>query len=77
MLLHRRNTPNKIGSSPTQRLYTRRTRTGIPSTLSKLRLKVIEEVPQQIELNKRRSKLYYDAKARNLPELEIEQQIAV
>ena len=30
-LLHLRNTPNNIGSSPNQRFFTRRTRTGVPT----------------------------------------------
>ncbi|KMQ86691.1 hypothetical protein RF55_14270 [Lasius niger] len=76
MLLHWRNTPNKVGSSPVQRLYSRRTRSGIPSSVSSLLPRVMNDVPTRIELN-RRSKLYYDARSRNLPELEIGQPVAV
>lgn len=36
MLLYWRNTPNKIGSSPVQRLYSRRTRSGKPNSVSSL-----------------------------------------
>ncbi|XP_038120427.1 uncharacterized protein K02A2.6 [Culex quinquefasciatus] len=69
-LLHWRNIPNKIGSSPVARLFSRSTRCGVPSTAANLVPKVVENVPASIEENRKRIKYQYDKKARNLPELE-------
>ncbi|XP_062713235.1 uncharacterized protein K02A2.6-like [Aedes albopictus] len=70
-LLHWRNIPNKIGSSPTARLFSRSTRCSIPSSGTKLIPKVVENVPESIEQNRRRIKWHYDKKTRNLPDLQI------
>lgn len=70
-LLHWRNIPNKIGSSPVVRLFSRSTRCGIPTSATNLLPKVAEDVPTEIEKNRKRSKLYYDRKTKNLPELDI------
>lgn len=76
LLLHR-NTPNKVGSSPAQRLLARRTRCDIPTTTMKLKPQVIDKVPEKIEENKKRAKKYYDRGTRKLPELEIGQSVFV
>lgn len=76
-VLHWRNTPNKIGSSPNQRIFSRTTRCGIPVTSQSLQPKVIEDVPNKIRSNKMRSKFYYDKKAKALPKLDIGQSVAV
>ena len=60
VLLHWKNTPNKIGSSPNQRSISRRTRTTIPSTTDQLIPKVIETVKEYIKNNKEKTKNYYD-----------------
>ncbi|XP_062538408.1 uncharacterized protein K02A2.6-like [Armigeres subalbatus] len=70
-LLHWRNIPNKIGSSPVARLFSRSTRCGVPTAAANLLPKVVENVPAKIEENRKRAKLHYDKKTRNLPELEI------
>lgn len=70
-LLHWRNIPNKIGSSPVARLFSRSTRNGIPTSGANLLPKVVEHVPAAIEENRRKIKLNYDRKSRNLPELQI------
>ncbi|XP_065080058.1 uncharacterized protein K02A2.6-like [Ochlerotatus camptorhynchus] len=69
-LLHWRNIPNKIGSSPAARLFSRSTRCGIPTSGANLMPKVVEHVPEAIEENRRKIKLNYDRKTRNLPDLQ-------
>lgn len=68
-LLHWRNIPNKIGSSPSARLFSRATRCGVPSSINNLLPKVVESVPEAIERNRKKIKFQYDKKARVLPEL--------
>lgn len=70
-LLHWRNIPNKIGSSPVARLFSRSTRCGVPTSINNLLPKLVEDVPAKIEENRRRSKLYYDRKTKNLPKLSV------
>lgn len=70
-LLHWRNIPNKMKSSPSERLLSRSTRIGIPASLSKLKPHVIKDVPDKIVENRRRNKRYYDRNSKILPELEI------
>ncbi|XP_062541034.1 uncharacterized protein LOC134209069 [Armigeres subalbatus] len=69
-LLHWRNIPNKIGSSPTARLFSRSTRCGIPCSAENLRPRIVENVPESIEDNRRKIKYKYDKKSRNLPNIE-------
>ncbi|XP_062716953.1 uncharacterized protein LOC134292154 [Aedes albopictus] len=69
-LLHWRNIPNKIGSSPVARLFSRATRSGVPTAGVNLMPKVVEQVPAAIENNRRNAKFNYDRKTRNLPELQ-------
>lgn len=71
MLLHWRNIPNNIGSSPAARLLSRSTRCGVPTAATNLLPKVEEDVPAKIEENRKRAKLHYDKKSRNLPELHV------
>lgn len=68
-LLHWRNIPNKIGSSPAARLFSRSTRCGVPTSAANLQPKVVEDVPSAIEQNRKRNKYHYDKKSRPLPEL--------
>lgn len=70
VLLHWRNIPNKIGSSPTSRLFSRSTRCGVPASAEKYTPKIVPNVPEAILENRRKTKYYYDRKSRNLPELE-------
>lgn len=70
-LLHWRNIPNKIGSSPVARLFSRSTRCGVPAAVDRLRPVVVENVPTAIEANRKRAKFYYDKKAKQLPELQV------
>ena len=76
-LLHHRNIPNKLDSAPTERLFSRCTRTTLPTAIKNLQPKIIKRVPEKIELNKQNSKFHFDRKTRNLPELQIGQQVNV
>ncbi|XP_053681614.1 uncharacterized protein K02A2.6-like [Sabethes cyaneus] len=70
-LLHWRNIPNKIGSSPAARLLSRSIRCGVPASAAKLLPKIEDDVSTKIETNRRHYKLHYDRKSRNLPELQV------
>lgn len=69
-VLHWRNTPNKIGSSPACRLLSRSTRCGIPASAEKYIPKPVADVPEKILENRRKIKYYYDKKSRELPVFE-------
>lgn len=71
VLLHWRNIPNKIGSSPVTRLFSRSTRCGVPAAFEKYTPRVVQNVPEAILENKKKVKYYYDRKSRALPALEI------
>ncbi|XP_011859085.1 PREDICTED: uncharacterized protein LOC105556599 [Vollenhovia emeryi] len=76
-ILHWRNTPNKMDLSLVQRLFSRRTRCGIPTLQSNLQPRIIEGVQEKISSSKLRSKYYYDRTARKLPELQVGQPVMV
>ncbi|KAK9700896.1 RNase H-like domain found in reverse transcriptase [Popillia japonica] len=76
-LLHVRNTPNKIGFSPTERLFSRNTRTTIPTIKRNLLPKPIADVTKHIENQRRLSKGYYDRNTRKYPDLKIGQPVSV
>ncbi|KAK9729307.1 hypothetical protein QE152_g15985 [Popillia japonica] len=76
-LLHVRNTPNKIGFSPTERLFSRNTRTTIPTIKRNLLPKPIADVTKDIENQRRLSKGYYDRNTRKYPDLKIGQPVSV
>ncbi|XP_053685886.1 uncharacterized protein K02A2.6-like [Sabethes cyaneus] len=69
-LLHWRNIPNKIGSSPAARFLSRSTRYGVPTPAVKLFPRVVKDVPAAIEKNRKLFKYHYDKTARVLPELQ-------
>lgn len=63
-LLQLRNTPNKIGASPVERLYSRKTRCTIPVLPAKLKPKVCINVKKNIELHRSVAKKYYDRRSK-------------
>ena len=66
-----RNTPTEqIGTSPVQRLMSRRTRTRLPTADELLNPEVVNGVTQKIEKRKK-AKFYHDKTAKKLPELVI------
>lgn len=76
-LLCLRNTPNKINSSPVQRIFSRRTRGCIPMIPALFEPKVITNVQDTIRRNKERIKYSYDKAARSPVSLEIGQPVSV
>lgn len=76
-LLHWRNTPNKIGSSPVQRLMSKKTRCGLPAIAKSFTPEIVSDVPDKIEANKKRAKYYYDQSTKTLPDLEVGQGVQV
>ena len=76
-LLDWRNTPKADGSSPVQKLMSRRTNTMLPTSEQLLKPEVVEGVQDTIKLRKQKAKKQYDKSARSLPELKIGQQVRV
>lgn len=74
-ILQHRNTPNKLGTSPAQRLLGRSTRNSIPLKTSKMRVavsqKALSQVPDQIAKHREKTKKYYDRGTRRLTELKV------
>ena len=70
-LLEWRNTPDLNGTSPAQKLFSRRTRTVMPTAQQLLMPKVIGDVSENIKLKRQKSKLQFDKSAKLLPELNI------
>lgn len=76
-LLNWRNTPNKMDTSPVQRLYSRRTRCVIPVKTDKLEPSIQHNVNEKIQHNKERSKFYFDQSTKKLKQLEIGEPVFV
>ena len=77
-LLDYRNTPSKeIGLSPAQRMFSRRTKTLLPTSEQVLQPQIQTDVPERIKRKRQEAKYYYDRKAKNKPELETGQAIYV
>jgi len=77
-LLDYRNTPTEgIGASPAQRLMSRRTRTLLPTASSLLRPEVSTHSTEKLEWKRRKAKFYHDRHSKQLPELEIGQEVRI
>ena len=77
-LLEYRNTPTEaVGSSPAQRLMSRRTKTLMPTASTLLRPRVVQGVESQIESKRQKAKLYHDKTAKPLPQLDVGQDVRV
>ena len=77
-LLDQRNTPTQgVGSSPAQRLMSRRTRTFLPISANLLYPKVEEGVTKKLKVKRQKAKSYHDRSSIVLPELEIGQEVRV
>ena len=77
-LLEYRNTPvETIGSSPAQRLMSRRTKTLMTTASTLLRPRVVEGGEVQIKLKRQRAKNYHDQTAKLLPPVEVGQVVRV
>ena len=77
-LLDYRNTPTEgLGTGPAQRLMSRRTRTLLPTAVSLLRPEIIPDSTEQLQWKRRKVKFYHDRSAKQLPELEIGQELRI
>ena len=71
-LLDHRNTPTEIGSSPAQRLFSRRTRNLLPLTPRLLEPATVPpmDVQQKLIASRQKQAYYYNLKGKALPELQ-------
>ena len=70
VLLDWRNTPTEtLNSSPVQRLFGRRTKTRLPTSIQLLKPKLPEEVSQKLKLQKTKESLYCNKGANELEDL--------
>ena len=77
-LLDYRNTPCKqIGLSPAQRLFSRRTKTLLPTSEKILQPEIPTDVRDKIKRKRQDAKLHYDKKAKEIPELVTGQDVYV
>jgi hypothetical protein len=75
-LLHQRNVPIQMDkTSPSQKLFSRRTRSGLPCLLRHLRPQLVHGVPVQIKVRKEKMKQESDKKCVELPGLQIGQKV--
>lgn len=74
-LLHWRNTPNAIGSSPCQRLFSRRTEILIPSTKEQLMPKIVKNVSEKIKQRQKIAKKEFDKHKKPVSDLFIGQSV--
>ena len=77
-MLDYRNTPTEgLGTSPAQRLMSRRTRALLPTAASLLRPEIIPDSTKQLEWKRLKVKLYRDHSEKQSPELEIGQEVRI
>ena len=71
-LLDYRNTPTELGSSPAQRLFSRRTRNLLPLTRKLLEPEILptQDVQQKLINSRQKQAFYYNLKGKALPELQ-------
>ena len=70
-LLAHRNTPQEgFGTSPAQRLLSRRTKTNLPTSSNLLKPSVAEDTLEKDKQRKLKQKCYYDRSANDLPDLQ-------
>ena len=71
VLLAHRNTPQEgFGTSPAQRLLSRRTKTNLPTSSNLLKPSVAENTLEKDKLRKLKQKFYYDRSASDLQDLQ-------
>ena len=69
-VLDHRNTPTEgIGSSPVQRLMSKRTKTLLPTRASLLKPKTVENAKEKLHAARRKQALHYNMRAKDLPPL--------
>lgn len=76
-LQQHRNTPNAVGVSPNQRIFSRRTRSAVPVITNMLQPPNASLIEGKIEHKRKMTKASYDKSARQLPELKIGHNVMV
>jgi hypothetical protein len=76
-LLLIRNTPRPGLESSAERLFSRHTRTILPTSESVLKPKIIKDVSKNLKKNRMQQKAYYDKTAKDLPQLRAKDVIRV
>ncbi|UYV80066.1 K02A2.6-like [Cordylochernes scorpioides] len=76
-LLKKSKQENNIDSSPVQRIMSRRTRAILPIHPNLLKPSIPENIPDKISIKRQQAKYYYDRKSKNLPDLDIGQEVYV
>ncbi|XP_033108934.1 uncharacterized protein K02A2.6-like [Anneissia japonica] len=76
-ILDLRNTPDQDGSSPVQKLMSRRTRNRLPTTSKLLKPKVEKGVFENIKRKKERQELQYNKSARDLKPLQVGDKVRI
>ncbi|XP_033109311.1 uncharacterized protein K02A2.6-like [Anneissia japonica] len=76
-ILDLRNTPDQDGSSPVQKLMSRRTRNRLPTTSKLLKPKVEKGVFENIKIKKERQELQYNKSARDLKPLQVGDKVRI
>lgn len=74
-ILQQRNTPNKLNTSPCQRLFSRKTRSLIPVLDKGYKPEIVEDVSRKIEEHKLNTKKYFDVGTRALKDLKENQMV--
>ena len=70
-LLAHRNTPQeRFSTSPAQRLFSRKTKTNLPTSSNLLKPSVAEDTLEKDKLRKLKQKFYYDRSANDLQDLQ-------
>lgn len=76
-ILQHRNSPNSVGTSPNQRLFSRDTRNAIPLMTNRLQPQGAKQVKQRIYERRQVTKASYDKKAKELPEVQAGENVFV
>ncbi|UYV84124.1 K02A2.6-like [Cordylochernes scorpioides] len=76
-ILKKSKQENNIDSSPVQRIMSRRTRAILPIHPNLLKPSIPENIPDKISIKRQQAKYYYDRKSKNLPDLDIGQEVYV
>ena len=76
-LQQHRNTPNAIGASPNQRIFSRSTRGAVPMITNKLQPQQASRVEERIAHKRRVVKASYDKRVKELPDLRVGENVII
>lgn len=76
-LQQHRNTPNAVGTSPNQRIFSRNTRGAVPVITNKLQPQQASRVEERITHKRKVVKASYDKTAKALPDLQVGDNVVI